>query len=133
MNIMTILALRTDNPTAELYVYSNGQQIAARQWHGHRQLGETLHTTIKEVLAQAGLQTSHIQGVVAYQGPGSFTGLRIGLTVANALAYSNGCPVVAEQGQDWVATGIDRLQSGHDDGAALPHYDSPVFTTRPRK
>lgn len=130
---MIILAVRTDNPTAEVYVYDDVQRITARHWHGHRQLAETLHATIKDVLAQAGFDVASVQGIVAYKGPGSFTGLRIGLTVANAVAYSNTCPVVAAQGDDWIAAGIARLQNGQDDGAALPHYDSPVFTTMPKK
>jgi tRNA threonylcarbamoyladenosine biosynthesis protein TsaB len=38
-----------------------------------------------------------IEGVVCFKGPGSFTGLRIGLTVGNALAYAQNIPVVASK------------------------------------
>lgn len=130
---MIIVAIRTDNPTAEVYVYDGSQQVAAKQWQGHRQLSETLHAAIRDVLADAGLDIHQVQGLVAFKGPGSFTGLRIGLSVVNALGYSNACPVVATQGDSWQADGIARLLAGENDGAALPHYDVPVFTTKPRK
>jgi tRNA threonylcarbamoyladenosine biosynthesis protein TsaB len=74
-----------------------------------------------------------VQGIVAYQGPGSFTGLRIGLTVANALAYSLKVPIVATAGDQWVKLGQSRLTRGESDQLALPEYGAPVHITLPKK
>jgi len=52
---------------------------------------------IETLLQTRGKSWADIQGLVCFQGPGSFTGLRIGLTVANALSYSYNLPVVAMQ------------------------------------
>jgi tRNA threonylcarbamoyladenosine biosynthesis protein TsaB len=50
---------------------------------------------IQELLIRVGLQPKQLAGVVASQGPGSYTGLRVGLTVAKTLAYALNCPLVA--------------------------------------
>ena len=67
-----------------------------------------------------------------YEGPGSFTGLRIGMSVANALAYSFTIPIVAQSGA-WIEDGIRRLLAGENDNTALPEYGTPAFTTQSKK
>jgi tRNA threonylcarbamoyladenosine biosynthesis protein TsaB len=84
---MIILTIRTDNPEAELGIYDGSKQLAYKTWHAHRALAETLHAAIRDELQQSQLDLKKVQGIVAYKGPGSFTGLRIGLTVANAISY----------------------------------------------
>ena len=74
-----------------------------------------------------------IGGIVCFQGPGSFTGLRIGLTVANALSYSYHLPIVAAQDPQWLETGIRRLESGETDDLALPFYGADAHITQQKK
>src|SRR4051812_8427843 len=95
---MLILTVRTDKPEAELGLYSDSKKLTYLTWTAHRELAETIHLKIEELLAKStkelnGLQG--IEGIVVYKGPGSFTGLRIGFGVVNALAYSLEIPVVA--------------------------------------
>lgn len=127
-----MLTLRTDNPEAEIGLYEDNKQLAYLTWQAHRQLAETIHTKIQEMLKKQGKGWQDITGVVVYKGPGSFTGLRIGLSVANALAYSLGIPIVAEQ-EDWIAQGIKRLVAGDSDRIAKPEYGAPVHITLPKK
>jgi tRNA threonylcarbamoyladenosine biosynthesis protein TsaB len=94
---MLILTLRTDNPEAEVGLYDDEEQLSYETWTAHRQLAETIHGKVKALLGTKGKDWHDVQGVVAYQGPGSFTGLRIGLTVANALAQGLQVPIVAAQ------------------------------------
>jgi tRNA threonylcarbamoyladenosine biosynthesis protein TsaB len=68
-----------------------------------------------------------------FQGPGSFTGLRIGITVANAIAYAQSVPIVGTRGEHWMADGIKRLQSGQNDTRVMPYYGADPNITKPGK
>jgi tRNA threonylcarbamoyladenosine biosynthesis protein TsaB len=74
-----------------------------------------------------------IQGIVVFKGPGSFTGLRIGITVANALAYSLNVPIVSDEEADWLQTGIQRLMAGESEPVALPEYGAAPHITPQKK
>jgi tRNA threonylcarbamoyladenosine biosynthesis protein TsaB len=130
---MLVLTIRTDNPEAEVGLFENGTQLAYETWHAHRELSTTLHRKIEDLLQGHNKSLKDLQGIACFQGPGSFTGLRIGLTVADAFAYSLKLPIVAAMGDDWAQTGIARLQAGEDDRIALPHYGAPVHITLPKK
>lgn len=129
---MLILTIRTDKPDAEVGLYSGNQQLNYEVWQAHRELSRTIHAKIAELLSGQGKTWQDLGGIVCLKGPGSFTGLRIGLTVANALAYGLGIPVVAEQGA-WIEQGIVRLERGEHDALALPEYGSPAHVTLPKK
>lgn len=130
---MIILTLRTDKPLAELGLYDDRQQLAYETWEAHRQLAETLNQKIEHILQTNHQQLKSIAGVVMYGGPGSFTGLRIGLSVGNALAYALDAPSVGATGDDWVRQGIDRLLSGSHDAVVVPDYGAPVHITQQKK
>jgi tRNA threonylcarbamoyladenosine biosynthesis protein TsaB len=129
-----ILVLRTDKPEAEIGLFDGENEVAYEKWLAHRALAETLHQKLDDILKTHGKKLEDIGGLVVYQGPGSFTGLRIGMSVANASAYSLQIPIVAARGgDDWIKQGIERLMSGDQDAVALPDYGGEVFTTKPRK
>lgn len=129
---MLILTIRTDKPEAEIGLYDDDRQLAYEVWTAHRQLAETLHIKIEELLKGQDKKLTDIEGIVAYEGPGSFTGLRIGLTVANALSYSLPVPIVA-RGETWIENGIADLLKGAKDKIALPNYGGEANITPPRK
>jgi tRNA threonylcarbamoyladenosine biosynthesis protein TsaB len=130
---MIILTIRTDKTEAEMGLYDNERQIAYEEWQAHRQLAETIHLKIKEILNKSSLSLEDIQGVVCFKGPGSFTGLRIGLTVGNALVYALKIPIVARPDLNWLENGIKDLLAGKNDKVALPEYGSEAKTTKQRK
>lgn len=130
---MLILTLRTDKPDAEIGLYDNETQITYETWQAHRQLAETIHTKIAECLKRRDKTVQHIQGIVFYKGPGSFTGLRIGASVANAVAYSLRVPILATTGDTWQASGIEQLKAGKNDKTATLEYGAPVHITVPKK
>ena len=130
---MLILTIRTDQPEAEIGLFEGQTKLAYETWHAHRELSVTVHAKIEALLTSQGSQLSDLQGIVGFAGPGSFTGLRIGLTVANALAYGLQIPVVASRGDDWILTGTARLDHGERDEIALPEYGAPVHITKQKK
>lgn len=141
---MIILGLKTDQPTAELWLYEDGKKLQYQEWSAHLKLAETINSEIDKILnlvnklldessnLNGASKPQRLDGIVAFKGPGSFTGLRIGLTVANALAYANQIPIVARTGKNWLQTGIDDILLGKDDKVAMPFYDRPAATTPPK-
>jgi tRNA threonylcarbamoyladenosine biosynthesis protein TsaB len=121
---MTILTIRTDSPEAEIAMYNNQQRSLQKTWIAHRELTETIHKN---------KSLENIDGIVCFKGPGSFTGLRIGITVANALAYAEDIPIVAKAGPSWQEQGIKALLSGKNEKTILPNYGAEAKTTKPRK
>lgn len=130
---MIILTLRTDRPQAEVELYEGRNRLASLAWTAHRQLAETIHQQLEEVLKQANTPWEQVDGIVVYKGPGSFTGLRIGASVANAIAYAQHIPIVSRAGKDWIDAGIRDLQAGQSDKVAIPEYGAPAATTTPKK
>jgi len=131
---MLILTLRTDKPEAELGLYDDQARLAYSTWLAHRELAETIHQHIEALIKETSHTIHDLRGIVVFKGPGSFTGLRIGLSVANALAYSLIIPIVSTEGDSgWLADGISRLKQGENERVAMPEYGSPPNITPPRK
>jgi tRNA threonylcarbamoyladenosine biosynthesis protein TsaB len=130
---MIILTIRTDKPEAELGLYNDDTQLAHEVWQAHRELAETIHIRIESLLKKSQKDWSDIAGIVCFAGPGSFTGLRIGLSVGNALAYGVSVPIVSAKGETWTQDGIMRLLAGEADPLALPEYGAEAHITTPRK
>ncbi|MGH7237434.1 MAG: tRNA (adenosine(37)-N6)-threonylcarbamoyltransferase complex dimerization subunit type 1 TsaB [Candidatus Saccharimonadales bacterium] len=130
---MLILTIRTDKPEAEIGLFENDKKLAYETWPAHRQLAETIHTQIDKLLMRKGRTLAQVEGIVCFAGPGSFTGLRIGVTVANTLGYGLEIPIVAARTEKWIDLGIKKLLGGENDQIALPYYGSPVHITQPRK
>lgn len=129
-----ILTIRTDKPEAEIGVYTTtGQQLAYHNWLAHRELSNTLLAVMRDQLAAQKATFQDISGVIVYRGPGSFTGLRIGVTVANTLAYSLGVPIVGEANEHrWLERALEALKDGRNDKLVLPEYGAEAHVTMPR-
>jgi len=130
---MLILTIRTDKPEAQVGLFEDAEQLAYEKWQAHRELSKTIHSKIKGLLQSQKKDWKDIKGVVCFKGPGSFTGLRIGLTVGNALAYSLGIPIVSAEGDDWIAEGIKRHNNNENEKVAIPEYGAEANITKPRK
>jgi tRNA threonylcarbamoyladenosine biosynthesis protein TsaB len=76
---------------------ANGDKLIALKEDGSDQYthAEKLHVFIEDVLNQAGLKFSDLDAVAVSEGPGSYTGLRIGVSSAKGMAYALGIPLLA--------------------------------------
>lgn len=130
---MIAITIKTDQQKAELALYEDQTLLAEEKWEAHRQLAETIHKKIESLLVSREKELSQVKGFVCYKGPGSFTGLRIGMSVANGLAYGVSARVVSANGDKWQQEGITRLLAGDNEISALPEYGGEIHITKPRK
>ncbi len=130
---MIILCLKTDQPEAYLGLFKDDQLLKDISWEAHRELSNTIFQKLQSLLSSQKLKLTQIEGIVCFKGPGSFTGLRIGLTAANGLAYALNAKIIATDGVDWASGGIKKLIKGEDEKIALPFYGAEAHITTPRK
>lgn len=127
-----ILLIDTSTPTCRLSLIEGDWRFDT-MWEAGRELSKGLLGFLDQEISFQEKSWSDVTGLVAYKGPGSFTGLRIGITVFNTLAYSNQWPIVGVTGEDWRAQGLQRLEAGENDEIVLPEYGAEANITKPRK
>lgn len=127
-----IILLDTSTPTCKLTLVDNGEKREF-EWQADRQLAKGLLSFLERSLSENGQSLNSIRGLGIMKGPGSFTGLRIGITVFNTIADTNNVPIVGETGDSWQDKAIMRLENGENDHVVLPEYGSEANITKPRK
>ena len=104
----------TDKCSVALAEGHNVFQVERTSPIGHSQVVLDL---VKEVLDESGISLESVELLAADVGPGSFTGLRVGLGVAKALAYGRRLPVVG-------FTSLEILAVQGDSGLVVPALDA---------
>jgi tRNA threonylcarbamoyl adenosine modification protein YeaZ len=151
-----ILAIKTSNDPAEIYLLDPAGKILAQKiWSPERRLARDLLGEIERlVIASEAKQSSDndldrhvphqsgegtrddkwrsLSGIIVFRGPGSFTGLRIGITTANTIAYALKIPIVGTNGENWLDDGMKKLAKKLSDKIVLPEYGAPANITKPR-
>ncbi|SFO96731.1 tRNA threonylcarbamoyl adenosine modification protein YeaZ [Geodermatophilus dictyosporus] len=107
---MLVLALDTATPTlvagvARRSADGDVEVLAERAVPSGNRHAELLVPAVREALAAAGVALADVGAVVAGLGPGPFTGLRVGVVTAAALADARGVPAVGVCSLDAVGTG----------------------------
>jgi tRNA threonylcarbamoyladenosine biosynthesis protein TsaB len=94
---LIFLAIDTSTPRAALAIGRAGQlpRVAPPESDPSRRHGRGLIPAIVGLLDAEGLKVAELGAIAVGLGPGSYTGLRIGLTAAKTLAYAIGKPLVA--------------------------------------
>jgi tRNA threonylcarbamoyladenosine biosynthesis protein TsaB len=98
-----------------------------------RALAKGLLGYIQTQLENQSKTWTDLTGLGVFKGPGSFTGLRIGITVLNTVAYAQNIHIVGETGEDWQEVAVNRLLNGESDSIVLPEYGGEANITLPRK
>lgn len=92
---MNVLGIETATTVCAAAVVRDGRILAEASLDKKHVHAEKLMVQIDAVLRQSGFLLEHLDGIAISIGPGSFTGLRIGLSVAKGLAFASGKPLVA--------------------------------------
>lgn len=129
-----ILAIRTDTMMATIVTLSPaGQVVKTKEWEAGRQLSVQLPAAIDELLEDSHISYSDLSGVIVYEGPGSFTGLRIGITIANTIAHELMIPIAGATGEDWQQSGLEKLKLAQPGSIAMPAYGGEANITKQKK
>lgn len=91
---MNLLAIDTSTHRAAIAVQTRDGATHVATPDPTQRHGRNLIPVLRDLLGAAGLAVADLDAVAVGLGPGSYTGLRIGLTAAKTLAYTTGCPLV---------------------------------------
>jgi len=90
-----ILGLETATSICSVSLVKDGNLLAIRETKGAKEHSATLTGFIADVFSEAGLKYNQIDAVAVSMGPGSYTGLRIGVSSAKGLCYALDKPLIA--------------------------------------
>lgn len=90
-----ILCLETATPTCSVAINDGGRNLALRECKGQNAHSEKITLFIKEVMEEAGVNYPQLDAVAVSKGPGSYTGLRIGVSTAKGVCYAADLPLMA--------------------------------------
>ncbi|ATH94496.1 tRNA (adenosine(37)-N6)-threonylcarbamoyltransferase complex dimerization subunit type 1 TsaB [Bacillus glycinifermentans] len=116
---MTTLAIDTSNLTLGVALVRNGKVIAEHISHLKKNHSVRAMPAIDELLQECGLEPSDLSKIAVAKGPGSYTGVRIGVTIAKTLAWSLNIPVASVSSLEVLAA------NGHFfSGVICPLFDA---------
>ena len=104
----------TERDSFTIALASDDGAVRAKTVESQRQHSEKLLKSIQALLKSAKASLNDVKGIAVVKGPGSFVSLRIGISTANALAYSLKIPVISvskEKGIDEIAALFKRRSS----------------------
>ena len=107
-----MLSLDTSTQVSSVAVLAGGRLASEITMQAKLTHSETLLPHVAQALQMAGVKKQELSGIAVSQGPGSFTGLRIGLAAAKAMSYALQIPIV----------GVSSLE------ALALHYRMPGIT-----
>lgn len=107
VNVMLVLALDSAGSACSAAVLRDGVVVARRRALMARGQSEVLVPMVGDVMKDAGLTFDHLDLLAASVGPGAFTGIRIGLATARALALAAAKPLAGIRTTDAIAAATD--------------------------
>ncbi|MEX1071000.1 MAG: tRNA (adenosine(37)-N6)-threonylcarbamoyltransferase complex dimerization subunit type 1 TsaB [Anaerolineales bacterium] len=102
---MNILAIDTSTRASGIALYDGLNVRYECVWHSAEFHSVELAPGIKQALTSAGMKLAELQAIAVAIGPGSYTGLRIGLALAKGLAFAQGLKIIAVPTLDVLAAG----------------------------
>ena len=115
-----ILNIETATKNCSVALAKDGKTVLckeiAEEGYSH---AERLHVFMEEIIQEAGITFQDISAIAVSQGPGSYTGLRIGVSAAKGLCFALGIPLIALDTLQVLAS-----QAKVSDGLIIPMLDA---------
>ena len=123
-NALKILALETTDAQGSVALCVGGEILTSRRLETERRSAQTLAPTIQETLTEFGWAPRDVDAVAVAVGPGSFTGLRVGVATAKMFAWAVGAKIVGVDALEAIASEIERLPNGEAAGTVSVGIDA---------
>ena len=102
----------------------DGEVLAVKESSEDKSHSSQITVFIEEVLAKAGAAMKDVEGVAVSEGPGSYTGLRIGVSTAKGLCYGLDIPLIAVNTLQTMALGASIERASGDNTLYCPLIDA---------
>ena len=123
-NAPKILALETTDAQGSVALCVGGEILTSRRLDAERRSAQTLAPTIQDTLAEFGWAPQDVDAVAVAVGPGSFTGLRVGVATAKMFAWAVGAKIIGVDALEAIASEIERLPNGAETGTVSVGIDA---------
>jgi len=126
-----ILCIEVANGVTSVAISDNGVCMAEQTIPQANKAADVLHTQVHVLLQTAGLRLSDLQAVAVSAGPGSYTGLRIGVAAAKGYCFALSIPLIAVSSFEAMVEGIQNRYGKTGFDAYMPMIDArrmEVFT-----
>ena len=117
-----IVAIDTAVDTAGVCLSKDNQVLGFLENERQKDHASWIHTAIRRLMNEAGLEMKLLNAVAVTAGPGSYTGLRVGMATAKGLCYALKIPLIAENTLKVMAYAVKQ-----EDRQTLPGAGSPVL------
>lgn len=114
-----ILQIETTTTNCSVAVSKNGKTIAVKEISNGYSHAENLHAFIAAALQECSLEYKDLSAVAVSKGPGSYTGLRIGVSTAKGLCFALDIPLIATETLQTLA-----MQQKIEDGVIISMIDA---------
>jgi len=111
LSVTTILLIETATTACSVGLARDGKLIALRESLDQRSHAELITVFIAEVLGETNIPFSALDAVAVSKGPGSYTGLRIGVSTAKGVCYAHDLPLIAIETLYAMAAGFKQKQA----------------------
>lgn len=126
-----ILQIETATTVCSVALSENGSVLAYKEVEQRNVHAEVITVFIDGILKEAGKQYQDLKAIAVSSGPGSYTGLRIGISVAKGLCFALDIPLIALETLEAMTDGLIAQNSFNSDVLLCPMIDArrmEVFT-----
>ncbi|MBR0393634.1 MAG: tRNA (adenosine(37)-N6)-threonylcarbamoyltransferase complex dimerization subunit type 1 TsaB, partial [Alistipes sp.] len=108
-----ILCIETGTDICSVGIVKDGELISLRESDAGRDHASKVGVFVDELLRETGISPQDVDAVAVGKGPGSYTGLRIGVSFAKGLCYALSCPLIAVNSMEALANvAIEDYEAG---------------------
>lgn len=119
-----ILSIETSTRICSVAISIDEQLISIKETMVANSHAELITILIQQTLSESGIQFSDLHAIAVSQGPGSYTGLRIGVSTAKGLCYGLGIPLIAVSTLEAMALGMISITSTAEKALFCPMIDA---------